>query len=120
VLGGDAIEGPWDGEDAITLLPDLEAGATGSMTGGGYPDGILQVAAPGTLSLVIPAKAGTQGARMKSDRSRRAHRRNGRVAASQLAQDRLAVLAHRGHRIHAVVEAAVRSRRQQRRQLTRR
>jgi dihydrodipicolinate synthase/N-acetylneuraminate lyase len=39
-LGGDAIEGPWDGEEAITLFPDLEAGATGSMTGGGYPDGI--------------------------------------------------------------------------------
>ena len=36
-LGGDAIEGPWDGEEAITLLPDLDAGATGSMTGGGYP-----------------------------------------------------------------------------------
>jgi dihydrodipicolinate synthase/N-acetylneuraminate lyase len=39
-LGGDAIEGPWDGEEAITLLPDLEAGATGAMTGGAYPDGI--------------------------------------------------------------------------------
>jgi len=39
-LGGAAIEGPWDGEEAITLLPDLDAGATGSMTGGGYPDGI--------------------------------------------------------------------------------
>jgi len=39
-LGGEAIEGPWDGEEAITLLPDLDAGATGSMTGGGYPDGI--------------------------------------------------------------------------------
>lgn len=37
-LGGDAIEGPWDGEEAITLLPDLEAGATGAMTGGGFPD----------------------------------------------------------------------------------
>ena len=45
-LGGDAIEGPWDGEEAITLLPDLEAGATGSMTGGGYPDGILQFLNP--------------------------------------------------------------------------
>ena len=33
-LGGDAIEGPWDGEEAITLLPDLDAGATGAMTGG--------------------------------------------------------------------------------------
>ena len=39
-LGGNAIEGPWDGEEAITLLPDLDAGATGAMTGGGYPDGI--------------------------------------------------------------------------------
>lgn len=42
-LGGDAIEGPWDGEEAITLLPDLEAGATGAMTGGGYPDGIRSI-----------------------------------------------------------------------------
>lgn len=39
-LGGDAIEGPWDGEEGITLIPDLEAGATGAMTGGGYPDGM--------------------------------------------------------------------------------
>jgi 2-keto-3-deoxy-L-arabinonate dehydratase len=42
-LGGDAIEGPWDGEEAITLLPDLDAGATGSMTGGGYPDAIRPI-----------------------------------------------------------------------------
>jgi len=42
-LGGDAIEGPWDGEEAITLMPDLDAGATGSMTGGGYPDGIRPI-----------------------------------------------------------------------------
>jgi 2-keto-3-deoxy-L-arabinonate dehydratase len=42
-LGGDAIEGPWDGEEAITLLPDLEAGATGAMTGGAYPDGIRAI-----------------------------------------------------------------------------
>ena len=42
-LGGDKIEGPWDGEEAITLLPDLEAGCTGAMTGGGYPDGIRQI-----------------------------------------------------------------------------
>jgi dihydrodipicolinate synthase/N-acetylneuraminate lyase len=45
-LGGDAIEGPWDGEEAITLLPDLEAGATGTMTGGGYPDGIRSILDP--------------------------------------------------------------------------
>lgn len=42
-LGGDAVEGPWDGEEAITLLPDLEAGATGAMTGGAYPDGICKI-----------------------------------------------------------------------------
>jgi 4-hydroxy-tetrahydrodipicolinate synthase/2-keto-3-deoxy-L-arabinonate dehydratase len=42
-LGGEAIEGPWDGEEAITLLPDLEAGATGAMTGGGFPDGIRPI-----------------------------------------------------------------------------
>jgi dihydrodipicolinate synthase/N-acetylneuraminate lyase len=42
-LGGDAIEGPWDGEEGITLLPDLHAGATGTMTGGGYPDGIRSI-----------------------------------------------------------------------------
>jgi 4-hydroxy-tetrahydrodipicolinate synthase len=45
-LGGTAIEGPWDGEEAITLLADLDAGATGAMTGGGYPDGIRQIVDP--------------------------------------------------------------------------
>jgi 2-keto-3-deoxy-L-arabinonate dehydratase len=44
--GGDAIEGPWDGEEAITLMADLDAGATGAMTGGGYPDGIRQIIDP--------------------------------------------------------------------------
>ncbi|MFY4697150.1 dihydrodipicolinate synthase family protein [Burkholderia glumae] len=44
-LGGDAVEGPWDGEEAITLLADLNAGATGAMTGGGYPDGIRPILA---------------------------------------------------------------------------
>ena len=42
-LGGPSVIGPWDGEEGITLLPDLEAGATGAMTGGGYPDGIRQI-----------------------------------------------------------------------------
>jgi len=42
-LGGEAIEGPWDGEEAITLIPDFDAGATGAMTGGGYPDGIRRI-----------------------------------------------------------------------------
>jgi 2-keto-3-deoxy-L-arabinonate dehydratase len=42
-LGGESIEGPWDGEEAITLLADLDAGATGAMTGGAYPDGIRSI-----------------------------------------------------------------------------
>ena len=57
-LGGDAIEGPWDGEEAITLLPDLDAGATGAMTGGGFPDGIkpiLQAYALGKRDAAIVA-----------------------------------------------------------------
>ncbi len=45
-LGGPAIEGPWDGEEAITLMADLDAGCTGAMTGGGYPDGIRQIMDP--------------------------------------------------------------------------
>lgn len=42
-LGGVAVEGPWDGEEGITLLADLDAGANGSMTGGGYPDGMRKI-----------------------------------------------------------------------------
>ncbi|MCB8882432.1 dihydrodipicolinate synthase family protein [Acidisoma cellulosilytica] len=42
-LGGDAIEGPWDGEEAITLLADLDAGATGAMTAGAYADGLKPI-----------------------------------------------------------------------------
>jgi dihydrodipicolinate synthase/N-acetylneuraminate lyase len=32
-LGGDAVEGPFDGQEGITLIPDLVAGATGTMPG---------------------------------------------------------------------------------------
>jgi 2-keto-3-deoxy-L-arabinonate dehydratase len=42
-LGGEAVAGPWDGEEGITLLADLDAGATGAMTGGAYPDGIRRI-----------------------------------------------------------------------------
>ena len=42
-LGGEAIEGPWDGEEGITLLADLDAGATGAMTGAGFPDGLRTI-----------------------------------------------------------------------------
>lgn len=41
--GGDAIEGPFDGEEAITLLADLDAGITGSMTSGMIVDQIKPV-----------------------------------------------------------------------------
>jgi len=42
-LGGDAIEGPWDGEEAITLIADLDAGATGTMPSGAYPDALRRI-----------------------------------------------------------------------------
>lgn len=45
-LGGEAILGPWDGEEGITLMADLDAGATGAMTGAGYPDGIREIVDP--------------------------------------------------------------------------
>ncbi len=40
---GDAIDGPFDGEEGITLLADLDAGATGSMTSALIPDLIRPV-----------------------------------------------------------------------------
>lgn len=43
--GGDIIEGPFDGEEAISLLADLDAGATGSMTSAMIPDRIKPVIA---------------------------------------------------------------------------
>jgi dihydrodipicolinate synthase/N-acetylneuraminate lyase len=42
-LGGDAFEGPWDGEEAITLIADLDAGATGTMPSGAYPDALRRI-----------------------------------------------------------------------------
>ena len=41
--GGDFIEAPFDGEEAITLLADLDAGCTGSMTSGLIVDQIKPV-----------------------------------------------------------------------------
>ena len=43
--GGAAIEAPFDGEEAITLLADLDAGATGSMTSGLIVDQIKPIIA---------------------------------------------------------------------------
>ena len=36
--GGDAVEGPFDGEEAIALMADLDAGATGTMPSALLPD----------------------------------------------------------------------------------
>ena len=42
-MSRDAVVGPWDGEEAITLIPDLEAGATGTMPSGTVVDGLRKV-----------------------------------------------------------------------------
>ena len=41
--GGSAIEGPFDGEESITLMADLDAGATGTMPSAMIPDLIKPV-----------------------------------------------------------------------------
>lgn len=42
-LGGEAVVGPFDGEEAITLMADLDAGATGVMSSALLPDLIRPV-----------------------------------------------------------------------------
>jgi 2-keto-3-deoxy-L-arabinonate dehydratase len=41
--GGNAVIGPWDGEESITLMADLDAGATGTMSSALLPDLIKPV-----------------------------------------------------------------------------
>jgi 4-hydroxy-tetrahydrodipicolinate synthase len=41
--GGKDILGPWDGEEAVTLLADLDAGCTASMTSGLFPEHIRPI-----------------------------------------------------------------------------
>jgi 2-keto-3-deoxy-L-arabinonate dehydratase len=41
--GGKDILGPWDGEEAVTLLADLDAGCTGTMTSGLFPEHIRPI-----------------------------------------------------------------------------
>src|SRR2546421_270135 len=41
--GGEAIAGPFDGEESITLMADLDAGATGTMPSALLPDLIKPV-----------------------------------------------------------------------------
>ncbi|GAB4347174.1 MAG: dihydrodipicolinate synthase family protein [Oricola sp.] len=40
---GEHIEGPFDGEEAVTLLADLDAGATGTMTSAMFPERIRPI-----------------------------------------------------------------------------
>jgi len=42
-LAGDALRGPFDGEESITLVPDLEAGATGTMPSAMIPEVLGEV-----------------------------------------------------------------------------
>jgi dihydrodipicolinate synthase/N-acetylneuraminate lyase len=44
-VGGAAIKGPFDGEESITLMADLDAGATGTMPSALLPDLIKPVVA---------------------------------------------------------------------------
>jgi 4-hydroxy-tetrahydrodipicolinate synthase len=40
---GEHVVGPFDGEEAVTLLADLDAGCTGTMTSGMFPDKIKPI-----------------------------------------------------------------------------
>lgn len=42
-LGGSNVVGPFDGEEGITMIADLDAGATGTMPGGIVPDVLREV-----------------------------------------------------------------------------
>lgn len=42
-LAGDTIDGPFDGEESITLIPDLDAGATGTMPSGLIGDVLTRI-----------------------------------------------------------------------------
>jgi 2-keto-3-deoxy-L-arabinonate dehydratase len=42
-LGGDDLPGPFDGEESVTLLPDLDAGARGTMPSCSVPDVLSDV-----------------------------------------------------------------------------
>jgi 4-hydroxy-tetrahydrodipicolinate synthase len=55
--GGEAIVGPFDGEEAITLMADLDAGATGTMSSALLPDLIKPI-----------VEAHTAGARSEATR----------------------------------------------------
>jgi 4-hydroxy-tetrahydrodipicolinate synthase len=57
-LGGDHILGPFDGEEAITLMADLDAGATGTMSSALLPDLIKPIVMHHTAGCRAEAAAG--------------------------------------------------------------
>jgi len=56
--GGDAIAGPFDGEESITLMADLDAGATGTMASALLPDLIRPVVVDHREGRRVEAAAG--------------------------------------------------------------
>ena len=58
--GGDLIEGPFDGEEGITLMADLNAGATGTMTSAMIPDLIRPIVVDFREGRIEAAKHGYQ------------------------------------------------------------
>lgn len=56
--GGDAIVGPFDGEESITLIADLNAGATGSMCSATLPELIREVVVDHREGRNVEAAAG--------------------------------------------------------------
>jgi len=56
--GGPHILGPFDGEEAVTLLADLDAGATGSMTSALFPEKIRPIVVDYRAGRIEAALAG--------------------------------------------------------------
>lgn len=100
--GGEAIEGPFDGEEAITLLADLDAGATGTMTSAMIPDQIKPIltdwakgdraAATAGYARILPAV--NHENRQCGFRAAKAVMKEGGVIASDFCRHPIAPLGH--------------------------
>ncbi len=53
--GGSYVAGPFDGEEAITLIADLEAGATGTMSSAMYPELLKPIVESFSLGDILSA-----------------------------------------------------------------
>jgi 2-keto-3-deoxy-L-arabinonate dehydratase len=58
---GEHIDGPFDGEEAATLLADLDAGCTGTMTSAMFPEMIRPI--------VVDYRAGNRPARWRNGKN---------------------------------------------------